>query len=129
MYTVGHLARSFGLSRSTLLYYDSIGLCKPSGRSAANYRTYTEKDRERLGRRATGSLEAYGGPLRFFYFVRVASEERDRRDDSDDPERAREKEKVWTIRVVIPNALQRTEPLEGLFELAFEEPMPPILPN
>jgi hypothetical protein len=77
----------------------------------------------------TGSLEAYGGPLRFFYFVRIASEERDRRDSSDDPEREREKEKIWTIRVVIPNALQRTEPLEGLFELAFEEPMPPILPN
>ena len=77
----------------------------------------------------TGSLEAYGGPLRFFYFVRVASEERDRRDVSDDPEREREKEKIWTIRVVIPNAMQRTEPLEGLFELAFEEPMPPILPN
>lgn len=77
----------------------------------------------------TGSLEAYGGPLRFFYFVRIASEERERRDDSDDPEKAREKEKTWTIRVVIPNALQRTEPLEGLFELAFEEPMPPILPN
>jgi hypothetical protein len=77
----------------------------------------------------TGSLEAYGGPLRFFYFVRVASEERERRGDSDDPEKEREKEKVWTIRVVIPNALQRTEPLEGLFELAFEEPMPPILPN
>jgi DNA-binding transcriptional MerR regulator len=49
MYTVGGLAKSFGLSRSTLLYYDSIGLCKPSGRSAANYRTYTEKDRQRLG--------------------------------------------------------------------------------
>jgi len=47
MYTVGSLARSFGLSRSTLLYYDSIGLCKPSGRSAANYRTYTENDRAR----------------------------------------------------------------------------------
>jgi hypothetical protein len=77
----------------------------------------------------TGSLEAYGGPLRFFYFVRVASEERDRRDDSDDPEKARDKEKIWTIRVVIPNAQQRNEPLEGLFELAFEEPMPPILPN
>ena len=77
----------------------------------------------------TGSLEAYGGPLRFFYFVRLASEERDTRGDSDDPEKEREKERTWTIRVVIPNALQRNEPLEGLFELAFEEPMPPILPN
>ena len=77
----------------------------------------------------TGSLEAYGGSLRFFYFVRVASEERERREETDDPEKERDKEKIWTIRVVIPNALQRNEPLEGLFELAFDEPMPPILPN
>lgn len=48
MYTVGQLAKKFDLSRSTLLYYDSIGLFSPSGRSEANYRTYTEQDRERL---------------------------------------------------------------------------------
>ncbi len=48
MYTIGQLARTFGLSRSTLLYYDSIGLFSPSGRNRANYRTYTETDRERL---------------------------------------------------------------------------------
>jgi len=46
--TVGRLARQFGLSRSTLLYYDSIGLLKPSQRSNANYRLYGEKDRRRL---------------------------------------------------------------------------------
>jgi MerR family transcriptional regulator, thiopeptide resistance regulator len=46
--TVGQLAKRFGLSRSTLLYYDSIGLLKPSGRSRANYRRYTEEDAERL---------------------------------------------------------------------------------
>jgi len=48
MYTIGQLAKKFDLSRSTLLYYDSIGLFSPSGRSEANYRTYTERDRERL---------------------------------------------------------------------------------
>ncbi len=48
MFTVGRLARSCGLSRSTLLYYDTIGLLRPSGRSASNYRTYTAKDAERL---------------------------------------------------------------------------------
>ncbi|MBK9967471.1 MAG: hypothetical protein IPP07_22385 [Holophagales bacterium] len=77
----------------------------------------------------TGSLEIYGGQLKFFYFVRVASEPRDVRDDSEDYEQRLERERTWTIRVVIPNALQRTESLEGLFELVFEEPMPPILPN
>lgn len=47
-FTVGRLARCFGLSRSTLLYYDSIGLLQPSGRSAANYRIYNRRDRRRL---------------------------------------------------------------------------------
>ncbi len=48
MYTIGQLAKESGLSRSTLLYYDSIGLFSPSGRSPSNYRTYTEEDRGRL---------------------------------------------------------------------------------
>src|SRR5574337_416204 len=48
MYTIGQLAKKVGLSRSTLLYYDSIGLFSPSGRSGANYRTYTDKDLARL---------------------------------------------------------------------------------
>lgn len=46
--TVGELGRKFGLSRSTLLYYDKIGLLSPSGRSSANYRIYTDDDVARL---------------------------------------------------------------------------------
>ena len=38
----------FGLSRSTLLYYDRIGLLRPSGRSEAGYRRYSPRDLERL---------------------------------------------------------------------------------
>ena len=49
MYTVGLLARKHGLSRSTLLYYDSIGLLRPSSRTRANYRRYSEDDSRRLG--------------------------------------------------------------------------------
>lgn len=48
MLTVTRLAKSCGLSRGTLLYYESIGLMRPSGRSAANYRRYTDKDAARL---------------------------------------------------------------------------------
>ncbi len=48
MYTIGQLAKMAGLSRSTLLYYDSIGLFSPSGRSGSNYRLYTRADRARL---------------------------------------------------------------------------------
>jgi DNA-binding transcriptional MerR regulator len=48
MYTIGQLAKSAGLSRSTLIYYDRIGLFAPSGRSRSRYRLYSEVDRERL---------------------------------------------------------------------------------
>lgn len=48
MYTIGQLAKKFGISRSTLLYYDSIGLFKPSIRTEANYRKYSDSDLQRL---------------------------------------------------------------------------------
>ncbi len=48
MITPGRLAKRFGLSRSTLLYYDRIGLLEPSGRTISRYRQYAEKDVERL---------------------------------------------------------------------------------
>jgi DNA-binding transcriptional MerR regulator len=47
-YTVGALARSAGLTRSTLLYYDRIGLLRPARRSSARYRLYGEDARARL---------------------------------------------------------------------------------
>jgi MerR family transcriptional regulator, thiopeptide resistance regulator len=48
MLTVSQLAKSCGLSRSTLLYYESVGLLKQPGRSAGNYRVYGQRDLERL---------------------------------------------------------------------------------
>lgn len=50
MHTVGHVAKVSGLSRSTLLYYDEIGLLSPSARSAANYRLYSDNDVRRMER-------------------------------------------------------------------------------
>lgn len=49
-YGVGDLCARSGLSRSALLYYDSIGLLAPSGRKPNNYRYYTEADLARLDR-------------------------------------------------------------------------------
>ncbi|WP_020587722.1 MerR family transcriptional regulator [Desulfobacter curvatus] len=48
IYSISQLARLFGLSRSTLLYYDRIGLLIPSARSKAGYRLYTRNDYDRL---------------------------------------------------------------------------------
>ena len=48
MYTVRELCKLSKLSRSTLLYYDSLGILKPVKRSAANYRLYSEKSLECL---------------------------------------------------------------------------------
>jgi DNA-binding transcriptional MerR regulator len=48
MLTVSKLAKGCGLSRTTILYYESIGLLRPARRNAANYRSYTERDVQRL---------------------------------------------------------------------------------
>ncbi len=50
MYTVGRLAKKFGLSRSTLLYYDSIRLLSPTHHTKGAYRQYSEDDAEKLRR-------------------------------------------------------------------------------
>ena len=44
-YTISQIARSFNLSRSTLLYYDSIGLLTPQYRTESGYRCYDDNDR------------------------------------------------------------------------------------
>jgi DNA-binding transcriptional MerR regulator/SAM-dependent methyltransferase len=49
-YRITELGQRFGLSRSTLLYYDHIGLLQPSGRTKADYRVYTQEDMTRLER-------------------------------------------------------------------------------
>jgi len=48
MLTVTKLARRCGVSRTALLYYESIGLMPPPGRTGGNYRCYSEADAERL---------------------------------------------------------------------------------
>lgn len=40
----------FGLSRSTLLYYEKIGLIDPAQRNASGYRLYGEEDKSRMER-------------------------------------------------------------------------------
>lgn len=62
MFRISELARQFGLSRSTLLYYDRIGLLQPTGRSGAGYRLYSKENSDRLSnictfRKAGLSLE------------------------------------------------------------------------
>jgi DNA-binding transcriptional MerR regulator len=48
MVTVSVLARAVGLARSTLLYYDRIGLLPPARRSTSRYRLYGDDARSRL---------------------------------------------------------------------------------
>jgi len=65
MYTIRDLCKISKLSRSTILYYDSLGLLKPTERSAANYRIYSDESLEVLRkiclyREAGVSLEDIG---------------------------------------------------------------------
>ena len=48
--TISKLARQFGLARSTLLYYDRIGLLRPTQHSPAGYRIYDAHAIDRLKR-------------------------------------------------------------------------------
>jgi DNA-binding transcriptional MerR regulator len=50
MYSIGQLCGKVGVSRSTLLYYDAIGLLHPSIRTEKKYRYYSEQDFQRLKR-------------------------------------------------------------------------------
>lgn len=50
MLTIGQLAKKYALSRSTLIYYDKLGVLSPSGRSYSNYRLYSDADRDKLDR-------------------------------------------------------------------------------
>jgi DNA-binding transcriptional MerR regulator len=63
MFTIGYVAKKHSLSRSTLIYYDKIGVLSPSGRTESNYRLYSDTDLEKMKRiqlfRSAGlSLEA-----------------------------------------------------------------------
>ena len=50
MFTIGQVAMKYGLSRSTLIYYDNIGILTPSGRSESNYRLYSGNDLKKMDR-------------------------------------------------------------------------------
>ncbi|BCS88612.1 MerR family transcriptional regulator [Pseudodesulfovibrio sediminis] len=68
MFTIGRLAQKHGLSRSTLLYYDRIGLLRPGGHMKGEYRQYSTNDDKRLRRiceyrRAGISLKEIGRML------------------------------------------------------------------
>ena len=68
MYTIGQVAKKYSISRSTLIYYDSVGVLRPSGRSESNYRLYSDKDLKRMDkialyRNAGLSLEAIASLL------------------------------------------------------------------
>ncbi|KZY54120.1 MULTISPECIES: MerR family transcriptional regulator [Sulfitobacter] len=57
MYRISELAESVGLSRTTLLYYEKLGLLKGK-RQANGYRVYSDADRQRL--RLMQQLQAGG---------------------------------------------------------------------
>ena len=47
-FTIGGLAKAADVPTSTVRYYERAGILRPSGRSAGNYRIYSEAELERL---------------------------------------------------------------------------------
>lgn len=60
--SVGEISKMFGISRTTLLYYDKIGLLYPEARNASGYRLYSQADVERLKQIIT--LKNAGVPIK-----------------------------------------------------------------
>jgi len=48
MFSISTVGKKFGLSRSTLLYYDRLKLVRPTYRTSAGYRLYSAEDEARL---------------------------------------------------------------------------------
>ena len=48
MYLIRQLAAKHGLTRTSLLHYDAVGLLSPSARTDAGYRLYSEEDEKKL---------------------------------------------------------------------------------
>jgi len=48
MFSISTVGKKFGLSRSTLLYYDRLKLVRPTYRTSAGYRLYSAEDEVRL---------------------------------------------------------------------------------
>lgn len=46
--TISELAKAVGVPTTTLRYYERVGLLEPEGRSAGNYRLYTDDSLRRL---------------------------------------------------------------------------------
>jgi hypothetical protein len=63
------------------------------------------------------ALEVTGGPLKLFYYVLAASEERTPSQDRH----------LWNIRVEIPDAEHPNGRLQGVFELKIDEPLPGVI--
>ncbi|MRR16602.1 MAG: MerR family transcriptional regulator [Deltaproteobacteria bacterium] len=73
-YTISAIARKFGLSRSTLLYYDKIGLLSPRERTGADYRIYSDEDYRLMEEIAR--LRSAGIPLRAIKKLRAGGASR-----------------------------------------------------
>lgn len=61
MYTVSKLAKKFGISRSTILYYEREGLLEPTSRLDNGYRWYGEEAIKRL--ESIVAYRSFGLPL------------------------------------------------------------------
>jgi hypothetical protein len=66
----------------------------------------------------TGRLELRGGPLKLLYFVLMASERGSLADGRE-----------WTVRIEVPDFQYPNRRLEGVFDLAFDKPLPGVFPD
>jgi len=73
MLSVSALARRCGVSRTAVLYYESIRLLKPARRTASNYRVYGDRELQRW--HAEFERSAPAEHQEFLEFLHIAADE------------------------------------------------------
>ncbi|PJE79138.1 HTH-type transcriptional activator TipA [invertebrate metagenome] len=74
MLTVTRLAKKYGISRTTILYYERIGLLKPCSRLENGYRWYGDNEARRL--EAIIDYRSFGVPVKHIALLLNRNDER-----------------------------------------------------
>lgn len=116
MLTISKLGKRFGLSRTTILYYEREGLLEPASRAANGYRWYGEKEIERL--KQIAGFRSYGVPVRDIRELLTR--------DSDQVHEQILRKRFTQMETEIQDLRRQQQALLAIFEQVQELPQPPM---
>jgi len=116
MLTISKLAKRFGLSRATILYYEREGLLEPASRAANGYRWYGEREIERL--KQIAGFRSYGVSVRDIRELLAR--------DSDQAHEQILRKRFAQMETEIQDLRRQQQSLLAILEQTPEAPQPPM---